>query len=108
MKAFWGVVTLVLVGCNGGTGTGGGDSETIDGAEVYDANCTACHGDDGQQGTEVNGTAAANLTVAVPALSDDELKSVITDGSGVMSAVSGVDDAELDPLVEFLREQFPE
>ncbi len=94
----------ILVGCAGSE-----DSDVaIDGATVYDDNCVVCHGADGDQGTEVNGTAAADLNTAVPGLSDEELAAVITDGEGSMSAVAGVADNELDPLIEFLREKFPE
>lgn len=55
-----------------------------DGAAVYESTCAGCHGADGSLGVVVNGVASPDLAELVPAMSDDELTTVIEEGSGVM------------------------
>jgi cytochrome c551 len=76
------------------------------GAEVYDRTCSSCHGADGADGVQVNGVPAAILADVVPGMSDDELTSVIQDGSGEMPA-QGLDDDETADCIAWLRQTFP-
>ena len=62
-------------------------------------NCAACHGADGEGG------AAPDLTVMVPILSDGELESIITNGSGYMAPIA-LDDDEVAAVIDYLRATF--
>ena len=80
-------------------GTDGADGTEVDGASVYASTCQNCHGDNGNDGF------ADDLTVEVPARSDDELTDVIQNGSGGMAAQNLSDD-ELSAVLDYLRATF--
>lgn len=75
--------------------------DPVAGAELYAANCSSCHGDDGKLGTG----GAADLTVTVPSRSADELTEVIQSGYEDMAPVA-LDDEETGDVVAYLRETF--
>jgi mono/diheme cytochrome c family protein len=79
-----------------GTEDGG---EDIDGAAVFSANCSACHGSDGASGS------ATDLTIAVPSLSDSDLMNVLENGTGDMAAPA-LSGAEEDGVFLYLRDRF--
>ena len=103
------LVLALLVGCNGtgkdDTSGTGGDPDA--GQAVYTTYCSACHGDDGKLGLETGGVASSDLTVAVPALSDDELHDVIMEGEGAMPAQTS-DETEIADCIAWLRQTFGE
>ena len=80
-------------------------SAAEDGRALYDKNCKACHGANG----EGNPKLAAMMKVEfrhlgspeVQAKSDADLAKVITDGTGKMKPVKAVTDTKA--VVEFLR-----
>ena len=79
------------------TETGEG-SASLDGAALYTANCTSCHGADGDGNSAV-------LSEVVPTLSDSELEDVIVNGtdSGMTSGLV-TDSGEITAIVDYLRE----
>ena len=84
-------------GSDGADGTGG----EPDAASIFASTCANCHGPDGDSGS------APDLSTGVPAMSDDDIRSIITDGKGGMPA-QGLSDDELDAMVDYLRATFPE
>jgi mono/diheme cytochrome c family protein len=97
------LVLLGLVACGNGESTGG---DATAGAAVYSANCESCHGADGTVGVNIGGTPASDLNDEVPEKSDDELASIILDGTGSMPAIS-MSETEAADCVAYLRETFP-
>ena len=85
---------------DGADGTADGtDGTGVDGATVYASTCQNCHGANGNDGF------GDDLTVEVPARSDEELSDVIQNGSGNMAA-QNLSDAELDAVLVYLRATF--
>ena len=75
------VVALLglFTACSGDTGSSLGSSEdSPNGAKLYEANCTACHGPDGKAGV----TGAKNL--ANSKLDSTKVYKLIIEGQGVM------------------------
>jgi mono/diheme cytochrome c family protein len=70
------------------------------GGDIFASTCANCHGPNGNDGS------APDLTVQVPAQSDEELRTIISDGQGYMPAqdITGTD---LDDTLAYLRMQFP-
>jgi mono/diheme cytochrome c family protein len=72
------------------------------GQAVYKAKCQMCHGADGSGNlpkAKVNPLGGAT----VQAMSDADLKKVVTDGTGTMKPVAGVAGADLDNVVAFIH-----
>jgi mono/diheme cytochrome c family protein len=65
------------------------------GQAVYDKSCKACHGPDG--------TANASVAKMMKALSDDDIKKIVTDGKGKMKPVKAVSGVALDNVVAYIR-----
>ena len=84
------------VACSGGDGDSADPGP--DGASLYSDKCVVCHGADGDGNSAV-------LADVVPALSDDELDDVIRNGNDAgMPAGLVSDDAEVDAIIDYLRE----
>jgi len=84
------------------SGGGGGGESAEDGAEVFAAKCSVCHGSDG------GGTATApDLNEKVPALTDSALRDVLENGTGDM-ADPGLSSAEASAAFDYVRDQFGE
>lgn len=67
------------------------------GKALYAVHCAVCHGDDGKKGFQ----GAKDLTQSV--MIDSELKSLISQGKGVMPSFSGkVEGADMDAVVAYL------
>jgi mono/diheme cytochrome c family protein len=77
------------------------------GKAVYDRACKSCHGANGV----ANPAIAKSLKVEmhdlgskeVQALSDDEIKAIITDGKGKMRPVKTVSGSDVDNVVAYIR-----
>src|SRR5688500_16821391 len=96
------LLPLLLISCNAASLPVGEPKPKVTertGAELFAAECAACHGDDGISGR------APNLAQRVPALSDDLLKSVIVVGTENMPP-RNVQEPELTVLMSWLRETF--
>ncbi|WP_010647600.1 cytochrome c551 [Oceanobacillus massiliensis] len=104
---------FVLGACGGGDtdDTGSGDTDTgteepaddgaVDsaaGEEVFQANCSACHGAD------LSGGAGPDLTQVGSRYSADEIADIVTNGKGNMPPVNVTGD-DLDALSTWLAEQ---
>ncbi len=75
-------------------------SEGLDGASLYASNCAGCHAADG------SGASGPSLVDAIPTLSNDDVMSTISDGSGTMPAFDGTLDCnEQTAVLEYLRDQ---
>ncbi len=104
------ILALTLIAC----GNGGGDKtdtadtaqDNFDAAAFFDSSCAGCHNADGSGGVDIGGTPSADLTARVPAMSDDEIATVLTDGKGNMPAQLSTDD-EVEQMIEHLRATFP-
>ena len=94
--AFWLLLTT-LSACD--------HDAVAEGEAVYERTCENCHGADGTAGIQVDGVAAADLTVVIPAFSDADLATVITDGIGAMPA-QDLGGREVDDVIAYLRATF--
>jgi len=80
-----------------------GVEEALTGAELYEAHCSACHGDDGT-GVRNQGP---NIVPELAKLSDEQIVEIILNGKGrnEMPAI-GVTEEEAQRIVDFMRESF--
>ncbi len=101
---------LMVLACDGGgkeDSAGGGDlvGDSAKGATLYDS-CAGCHGADGTLATDIDGTAAADLTVRVPALDDAEITDQVKNGGTAMPAQLS-EPQDIVDVIAYLRETFP-
>jgi len=94
--AFWLLPTL-FSGC--------AHDAVAEGEAIYERTCENCHGADGTAGIQVDGVPAADLTVFVPKLSDDDLATIITTGIRAMPA-QDLQGREVDDVIAYLRATF--
>jgi predicted CXXCH cytochrome family protein len=77
------------------------------GKAVYDKSCKSCHGADGTANpaiVKMMKVEIKNLGSAdVQALSDADLKKVVTDGQGKMKPIKSVAGKDLDNVVAYVR-----
>ena len=97
--------SLVLVACSDDSNTA---DAPADGAAVYAANCSACHGAD-LRGTE-RGPSLLSIVYEPNHHPDDSFRSAIQNGVdahhwdfGPMPMINAVDDAEIDAVIAFIR-----
>jgi mono/diheme cytochrome c family protein len=105
--ALTGVLMLVAVSCSGGQ-TAETASSTSRGAELYASNCASCHGAD-LRGTD-RGPSQLSIVYEPSHHPDDSYRSAIANGAGQhhwgfgdMPPVPGLDDADVDEIIEFIR-----
>jgi mono/diheme cytochrome c family protein len=107
---------LFLVACDGGdkTGeTGAGDTgdtaggDSFDAAAEFSSNCAGCHNADGSGGNDIGGQISADLRVAVPAMTDEEILDVFENGNGNMPKQFAGDSATQEAMLAYLRSTFP-
>lgn len=103
------VSALVIGSCGGGSN---GDALTAapaaDGAALYEQNCASCHGDD-LRGTD-QGPSHLSQVYEPGHHPDESFRAAITQGAtahhwnfGDMAPVPGVDDAEIDAIIAYIR-----
>jgi mono/diheme cytochrome c family protein len=77
------------------------------GQAVYDKSCKACHGPDGTSNPSVAKMMKVDMkdlkSADVHALSDDDIKTIVTSGKGKMKPIKAVSGAALDNVVAYLR-----
>ncbi|MGA8597581.1 MAG: cytochrome c [Bryobacteraceae bacterium] len=77
------------------------------GKTVYDTKCKSCHGADGTANPAIAKMFKVEMrdlsSPDVQALSDDQIKKVITDGQGKMRPVKTVSGSMLDDVVAYVR-----
>jgi mono/diheme cytochrome c family protein len=98
------LTTLTLAGLSA---TAGSAADAKAGQAVYDKSCKSCHGPDGTANPAVAKMMKVDMkdleSAEVQAMSDDEIKKIITDGKGKMKAVKTVSGAALDNVVAYVR-----
>ncbi len=108
-------MTLALLSLLACGSPSGGDSGTFDfsngdatnGATVFGNTCINCHGADGKQGTVVSGTPAADLTVRVPADTDDFIVNQVQNGGAIAMPAQGLSDSDTADVLAYVRATFP-
>jgi mono/diheme cytochrome c family protein len=77
------------------------------GQAVYNRACKSCHGADGTPNPGLAKAMKVEIRALgspeVQAMSDGDMKKIITDGKGKMKPVSSVSGADLDNLIAFVR-----
>lgn len=77
------------------------------GKATYDISCKSCHGADGTPNAGLAKTLKVEIkdlkSPAVQNKSDDEIKKVITEGTGKMVPVHSVSGMDLDNVVAYVR-----
>jgi mono/diheme cytochrome c family protein len=75
-------------------------------ARVYKAKCASCHGPDGKGDTEQGKSVKAPdfSSAAWQAISDDNIKKAIAEGKGDHQYKDKLDAAQIDGLVQVIRE----
>jgi cytochrome c5 len=77
------------------------------GKEVYDKSCKSCHGADGVANPAIAKMMKVDMkslgSAEVQSKSDDDLKKIITEGSGKMKPVKSVTGKSVDDVVAYVR-----
>jgi mono/diheme cytochrome c family protein len=77
------------------------------GQAAYDKSCKSCHGADGTPNPAIARMFKVDMKALgsseAQALSDDQIKKIITDGRGKMRPVKAVTGAMLDDVVAYVR-----
>jgi mono/diheme cytochrome c family protein len=98
------LTTLTLAGLSA---TAGSAADAKAGQAVYDKSCKSCHGGDGTANPAVAKMMKVDMkdlkSAEVQAMSDDDIKKVITDGKGKMKPAKTVSGAALDDVVAYVH-----
>ena len=98
------LTTLILAGLSA---TAGSAADAKAGQAIYDRSCKSCHGPDGTANPSIAKMMKVEMkdlkSAEVQAMSDDEIKKIITEGKGKMPAVKTVSGAALDNLVAYIH-----
>ena len=77
------------------------------GQAVYDKSCKSCHGADGAANPAVAKMMKVEMkdlkSPEVQAMSDDELRKIVTDGKGKMKPVKSVVGKDIDNVVAYVQ-----
>jgi mono/diheme cytochrome c family protein len=99
------VLTTLTLACLAAASAAAADVKA--GQAVYDRSCKACHGPDGTPNPAVAKMMKVDMkdlkSAEVQAMSDDDIKKVITGGKGKMRPVSSVSGPALDDVVAYVR-----
>jgi mono/diheme cytochrome c family protein len=98
------LTVLTLAGLSAAVGLA---ADAKAGQAVYDKSCKTCHGADGTANPAIAKMMKVDMkglgSAEVQALSDDDIKAIVTTGKGKMKPVSGVSGASLDNVVAYVR-----
>ena len=102
MRMFLTISTLAVLST---TAVAAADAKA--GKAVYQSKCKGCHGPDGAGNPAVAKMMKVEIrdlkSPGVQALTDDDIKKIVTDGKGKMSAVATVTGVALDNVVAYVR-----
>src|ERR1700693_4629349 len=98
------LTTLTLAGLSA---TAGLAADAKAGQAVYDKSCKPCHGPAGKPNPSMAKMIKVDIqdlkSTEVQAMSDDDIKKIVTDGKGKMKPVKTVSGAALDDVVAYVR-----
>jgi len=96
------ILASMLAACAIATVSGAGA-----GKAVYDHSCKGCHGPDGTASPAIEKMMKVQIknlkSPAVQAMSDADLKKIITAGKGKMHPVRGLSATQVDDVVAYIR-----
>src|SRR6266566_1634396 len=97
--------TVVVLIASAGLTLAAGDGAA--GKAVYDKSCKSCHGADGTANPAIAKMMKVEIknlgSADVQALSDADLKKVVTDGQGKMKPLKSVAGKDLDNVIAYVR-----
>lgn len=98
-------ITTLIIACLSGAAAWAVDAKA--GQAVYDKSCKSCHGPDGTSNPNIAKMMKIDIkdlrSADVQAMSDDDLKTVITAGKGKMRPISSVSGPALNDVVAYVR-----
>jgi mono/diheme cytochrome c family protein len=99
-------VFLLLAFLNApGTAMGAGDAQA--GKAAYMKSCASCHGEDGAPKPSIEKMMKVDMqhlgAPAVQALSDEEHRKIIMEGTGKMKPTKGLSDAQANDIIAYVR-----
>jgi len=98
------IITIMLVALSG-VAAFAADAKA--GQPLYDKSCKGCHGADGTPNAAVSKMMKVDVpdlkSAAVQALSDDDIKKVISEGKGKMKPVKSVAGKDINDIVAFVH-----
>lgn len=98
------ITTLTLVALSA---TAGLAADAKSGQVIFDKSCKSCHGADGTPNPAIAKMMKADMkdlkSADVQAISDDDLKKIISDGKGKMKPVKTVTGADADNVIAYIR-----
>jgi mono/diheme cytochrome c family protein len=99
------ILTTLALACLPAAAVSAADAKA--GQAVYDKSCKACHGPDGTANPSVAKMMKVDMkdlkSAEVQAISDDDMKKIVTDGKGKMKPVKAVSGGGLDDVVAYVR-----
>ncbi len=97
---------LIVLGLAAGAATSIQAADAAAGKAAYDKSCKSCHGADGTANPAVAKMMKVDIkdlkSADVQAMSDDDLKKVITDGKGKMKPIASASGSAAD-IVAYIR-----
>jgi len=99
------VLTTLIIACLSAAAASAADAKA--GEAVYDKSCKSCHGTDGTANPAIAKMMKVEIqdlkSAEVQAMSNDDIKKVITGGKGKMRPIAAVSGAALDDVVAYIR-----
>jgi len=99
------IFTILTLACLSGAVASAADAKA--GQAIYDKSCKTCHGPDGTANPAIAKMFKVDIkdlkSADVQAMSDDDIKRIITDGKGKMSSIKSVSGSALDNVVAYVR-----
>jgi mono/diheme cytochrome c family protein len=98
------LTTLILAGLSAMAGLA---ADATNGLTVYAKSCKTCHGSDGAPNPAIAKMMKVDMkdlkSPEVQAMSDDDIKKIVTTGKGKMKPVTAVTGAALDDVIAYVR-----
>lgn len=99
------VFTTVILACLSGAAASAADGKA--GQVAYDTSCKTCHGPDGTANPVIAKMMKVDMkdlkSAEVQALSDDDIKKIITGGKEKMRPITSVSGPAVDDVVAYVR-----